>query len=87
MSPQNFTKDLYILIETFIDSRNIIERNQCLIAIMNCIINYEYIYEYLHKYPSLKLVISNKCEEFINDLDACIELKILCARVREITIA
>lgn len=80
----NFKKDLQELLYLFPTTQSILEKNQCVIAIMNCLLNYTYIQEFLYKYPGFTDVLEIKCHELLQDLYASIEVKDICTRVLEL---
>jgi hypothetical protein len=77
----NFKKDLQELLNAFAFAQTNLEQNQCVIAVMNCILNYTYIEEFLSNYPSFTAVLESKCYELILSPNSTINVKDLCTRV------
>lgn len=77
----NFKKDLQELLNAFALAQTNLEQNQCVIAVMNCILNYIYIQEFLYNYPSFTVVLESKCYELILSPNSTIIVKDLCKRV------
>jgi len=77
----NFKKDLHELLHLFPLAQTISEKNQAVIAIMNCLLNYTYIQEFLYNYPGFSNVVKMKCYELLQDLYASIEVRDICTRI------
>jgi hypothetical protein len=80
---ENFKKDLQELLNAFPSAQTNLEQNQCIVAVMNCILNYIYIQEFLYKYPRFTETLEAKCHEIIQNSDSIIEVRDLCVRVLE----
>jgi len=80
----NFKKDLYEVLNLFPMAQTSSEKNQCVIAIMNCLLNYIYIEDFLYNYPVFSNVVKMKCHEFLEDSYASIEVRDLCTRVLDL---
>ena len=79
----NFKKDLHELLHAFSYAQTISEKNQCVVAVMNCVLNYIYIQEFLYKYPVFTEVLEAKCHELLLNQYSTIEVKDICTRVLE----
>ena len=80
---ENFKKDLQELLNAFPSAQTVLERNQCVIAIMDCLLNYIYIQEFLYNHSGFTETLEAKCHEIIQDSDSTVEVRDLCVRVLE----
>jgi hypothetical protein len=80
----NFKKDLHELLHLFPFAQTISEKNQAVIAVMNCLLNYIHIEDFLYKYPVFSNVVKMKCHELLQDSYASIEVRDLCMRVLDL---
>jgi len=80
----NFKKDLHELLHLFPLAQTISDKNQAVIAIMNCLLNYTYIEDFLYNYPIFSNVVKMKCHELLQNSYASIEVKDICTRVLEL---
>ena len=80
----NFIKDLHDLLYLFPTTQSTSEKNQYVITIMNCLLNYTYIQEFLYKYPVFSNVVKMKCHELLQNSYVSIEVRDLCTRVLDL---
>jgi len=81
---KNFKTDLQELLNVFPNAQTCLDRNHCVIAIMNCVLNYIYIQEFLYNHSGFTEALKTKCCEIIQDSYSMNELRDLCTRVLEL---